>query len=362
MYTSKSTAAVLAFFGGNFGLHRFYLGQWWGIFYVLLFWTYLPGLIGIIEAVVFATRDQGKWNDKYNNGLFVGREKGRLFLLFIFLILFVASIGILAAIAIPAYHDYTNRAKLVERMHDAAEIVSSGSDVLSDGSSDSAEAIERCEGYRYGENGYREDYDQAFTWCTEAAKNGHPVGQSILGALYYNGYGVEQSYRDSIYWFTLAANQKMPHAAYSLFWMYLHGLGTERDQDTAFMYLARSADLGYEAAGKYLEIPEGDSLVTGQTEEHVEALLGEGGVAKVAPMYPRLAQHMGIEGYTTVEYCVDREGRTTNIRVVDSRPERVFDEVSIAAAKNFRYKPEVVDGVPIERHGVVNKFTFELKK
>ncbi|MFK8047526.1 MAG: TonB family protein [Halioglobus sp.] len=242
------------------------------------------------------------------------------------------------------------------------EIISDEADVLRGGLKDVAEMLERCQGYTYGNKGYPENYDQAFVWCTKAAEQGHPVGQSILGALYAKGNSVKQSYRDSLYWFTLAANRKMPHAAYSLFWMYLLGLGTDKDQDTAFMYLNRSADLGYEAAEKFFEIPEGDIMVAPHSEAEVESLKKEHGVAKFAPRYPRRAQYAGVEGYVIVEYCVDRVGRTTNIRVVDSSPERIFDEVSIAAAKRFRYELTLVDGEPVERHGVKNKFTFQLEK
>lgn len=124
VYTSKTAAAVLAFFGGNFGLHRFYLGQWWGIFYLILFWTYIPGLIGFIEALVFAFSSQHSWNEKYNKGLSTGTEKGGIVLIFIFIIFSILVIGILAAIALPAYQDYTIRARMAEPMAAAAEIKS----------------------------------------------------------------------------------------------------------------------------------------------------------------------------------------------------------------------------------------------
>ena len=97
-------------------------------------------------------------------------------------------------------------------------------------------------------------------------------------------------------------------------------------------------------------------------EERTQKILAEHGIVKVAPIYPRLAQMTGIEGYVIVSYCVDREGKTTNIRVVDSVPLGVFDAASIAAAQYFRYTPELENGLPVERHGVLNKFTYELQQ
>jgi TM2 domain-containing membrane protein YozV len=43
---------VLAFFLGNFGAHHFYLGKnVRGVMYICFFWTLIPGLISLIEAI-----------------------------------------------------------------------------------------------------------------------------------------------------------------------------------------------------------------------------------------------------------------------------------------------------------------------
>lgn len=118
-YKSKGLAAVFAFFLGGFGAHRFYLGQWWGVFYLLFFWAWIPGLIAFIEFIVFLCTKQTTWDDKYNEGMpATGREPGggvAIALVVIFGgVFFVAMIGILAAIALPAYQDYTGRARVAE--------------------------------------------------------------------------------------------------------------------------------------------------------------------------------------------------------------------------------------------------------
>ena len=113
VYKSRIAAAVLAMTFGIFGGHRFYLGQKRGIFYLLFFWTYIPWLIGIIEGIAFLSTDQEKWNDKYNHGIFAGSEKGGAIAI-IAILPIIAIIGILAAVALPAYQDYTIRAKLAE--------------------------------------------------------------------------------------------------------------------------------------------------------------------------------------------------------------------------------------------------------
>ena len=50
---NRFIAALLAIFLGGFGVHKFYLGKWNGIFYLLLCWTYVPVIIAFIEGVLY---------------------------------------------------------------------------------------------------------------------------------------------------------------------------------------------------------------------------------------------------------------------------------------------------------------------
>lgn len=126
-YKSKITAAVLAFFFGGFGIHRFYLGQWWGLLYLLLFWTLIPGFIAFIEFIVFLAVSQERWDDKHNEGRPAGpNDKGGgaavALLVVVGVFIVIAIIGILAAIAIPQYHEYTQRAKVATAIAQVAPI------------------------------------------------------------------------------------------------------------------------------------------------------------------------------------------------------------------------------------------------
>lgn len=114
-YKSKLAAGHLAIFLGGFGIHRFYLGQWWGVFYLLLFWTMLPGLISLIEGIVFLLTNQESWDKRHNDGKpNLGGEGsvGLVIALVAAVFIGIMTIGILAAIAIPAYQDYPIRAKV----------------------------------------------------------------------------------------------------------------------------------------------------------------------------------------------------------------------------------------------------------
>lgn len=61
----KNKATLFAFFGGIVGLHRFYLGQpALGVLYLFLF--FLSPLLGVLDAIIFATMDQDTFDRKYN--------------------------------------------------------------------------------------------------------------------------------------------------------------------------------------------------------------------------------------------------------------------------------------------------------
>jgi len=64
---NKVTAAILAFFLGGFGVHRFYLGQVGkGILYLLFCWTPIPWIIAFIDFIVFLATSEKSFNFKYN--------------------------------------------------------------------------------------------------------------------------------------------------------------------------------------------------------------------------------------------------------------------------------------------------------
>ena len=64
---NRYTAAALAFFLGGLGAHKFYLGKWTGIFYLIFCWTYVPSIIAFIECILYLVNGEEDFNEKYNN-------------------------------------------------------------------------------------------------------------------------------------------------------------------------------------------------------------------------------------------------------------------------------------------------------
>nr|WP_298142608.1 NINE protein [uncultured Pseudomonas sp.] len=107
---SKITAGVLALFLGGLGIHRFYLGQWWGVFYLLFWGSGIPSIVSLVESIVFFCSNESNWQRKYGNV----KNGSNVLLAIVCTFIFVAVIGMLAAIAIPQYQQYVERAKQVQ--------------------------------------------------------------------------------------------------------------------------------------------------------------------------------------------------------------------------------------------------------
>lgn len=48
----KMIAGILALMFGGLGIHKFYTGAWgWGIVYIVLIWTWIPAIMGLVEGI-----------------------------------------------------------------------------------------------------------------------------------------------------------------------------------------------------------------------------------------------------------------------------------------------------------------------
>jgi TM2 domain-containing membrane protein YozV/Tfp pilus assembly major pilin PilA len=117
-HVSKAALLLLTFFLGNFGAHKFYLRKpVWGVIYLLFFWTWIPGLVAFIEFIIYACTSEESLNEKYETG-----GGNAVIVAVIAGFAMISIIGILAAIALPAYADYTGRAKALQAMQGSEEM------------------------------------------------------------------------------------------------------------------------------------------------------------------------------------------------------------------------------------------------
>lgn len=64
---NKTLAAVLSLLLGGIGIHKFYLGKnKQGILYLLFFWTFIPSILGLIDAIKLFMMSNEDFDFKYN--------------------------------------------------------------------------------------------------------------------------------------------------------------------------------------------------------------------------------------------------------------------------------------------------------
>jgi len=71
-------------------------------------------------------------------------------------------------------------------------------------------------------------------------------------------------------------------------------------------------------------------------------------LAALKPNYPYKAKRMGIEGYVTVQFLVDRNGRPQDLKIVAAEPEGIFDESVAKTVPRWRFKPGRKAGQPVD--------------
>jgi len=64
---TRGTAALLAFFFGGIGIHKFYLGRpGLGILYCLFCWTFVPAFLAFIDLVILLCASEESFDRQYN--------------------------------------------------------------------------------------------------------------------------------------------------------------------------------------------------------------------------------------------------------------------------------------------------------
>ncbi len=85
-------------------------------------------------------------------------------------------------------------------------------------------------------------------------------------------------------------------------------------------------------------------------------------LVRIEPDYPMRARQRGVEGWVVVRFTISKAGTVTDATVESSQPSGVFDKVSLAAVRRWKYNPKIVNGAPVERPGQRIVFPFEMEE
>jgi protein TonB len=105
--------------------------------------------------------------------------------------------------------------------------------------------------------------------------------------------------------------------------------------------VAQTADIGGPGG---MNIAEGDYLP----------------IVRVAPVYPARALSRGLEGHVDLEFTVTTAG-TVRDPIILFSTSSLFERAATRAVLKFKYKPRVVDGVPVDVSGVKTRITFQIE-
>lgn len=83
-------------------------------------------------------------------------------------------------------------------------------------------------------------------------------------------------------------------------------------------------------------------------------------LVRVLPQYPPQALSRGIEGWVIVEFTISAAGTVKDPVVIDSHPSDIFNRAMLRAIRKWKYKPKIVNGVPVERPGVRVRQNFSM--
>jgi protein TonB len=83
-------------------------------------------------------------------------------------------------------------------------------------------------------------------------------------------------------------------------------------------------------------------------------------IVRVAPVYPARALSRGLEGYVDMSFTVTQAG-TVRDPIVLFSTSSLFDRAALRAVMKFKYKPRVVDGIPVDVPGVKTRISFQIE-
>jgi protein TonB len=83
-------------------------------------------------------------------------------------------------------------------------------------------------------------------------------------------------------------------------------------------------------------------------------------IVRVAPVYPARALSRGLEGYVDLSFTVTTAGTVRDPIIIFSTSS-LFERAATRAVMKFKYKPRVVDGVPVDVPGVKTRISFKIE-
>ena len=76
------------------------------------------------------------------------------------------------------------------------------------------------------------------------------------------------------------------------------------------------------------------------------------------PLYPVFKDGKKPQGWVLLEFDVSTAGRVENAKIIESLPQKLFDKVTMDAAKTWRFKPKVEEGKRVKQTNTRARLVF----
>jgi bla regulator protein BlaR1 len=83
-------------------------------------------------------------------------------------------------------------------------------------------------------------------------------------------------------------------------------------------------------------------------------------ILRIEPKYPIQAAQQKIEGSVVLQFDIEQNGSTSNIKIIKAEPQNVFTKNSIAALQKWKYKPQIIGGQAQTQHNLLVQLDYRL--
>lgn len=176
------------------------------------------------------------------------------------------------------------------------------------------------------------DYQKAFMEFQSLAEIGHKAAQFNLGVMFLEGTAVEPDPVKAYAWIKLSDKKAQKEQAFlkEIF----QQLDQDKQKEAEFFYTSLNESFSEEALKSALEPVYTSNRNPVAEEKKAEPKL----IKQSAPLYPRDAWYKSTEGWVTVSYQLDNDGRPYDIQVEDSYPGNVFVRNTLKTVKRWKFE------------------------
>jgi TonB family protein len=126
------------------------------------------------------------------------------------------------------------------------------------------------------------------------------------------------------------------------------------DLPAADAWLLEARTIGFNSAD--LDGAEGDLTAARAALTQKSSVVGANSLARteyVAPKFPAALRNRSLDGWVELEFTVRADGSTADIVVTNSSPRKIYDSSAINAISQWRYKPVMLNGKPVDQRAAV---------